>query len=110
MPDPATARAAALKLADIADDLEPLLVYAWRRHLSAAVSRMITDAEAIGPQPGGGGPAGVAGFVSFTRLVRRLSERDLARVVQRFEALASSVVTAHGGRVIKTVGDEVLFV
>jgi adenylate cyclase len=31
-------------------------------------------------------------------------------VVQRFEALASSVVTAHGGRVIKTVGDEVLFV
>jgi adenylate cyclase len=30
--------------------------------------------------------------------------------VQRFEALASDVVIAHGGRVIKTVGDEVLFV
>jgi len=110
MPDPATARAAAAKLADIADDLEPLLIYAWRRHLSAAISRMITDAEPIQDHPGVVRSVGFADLVSFTRLVRRLSERELARVVQRFEALASDVVTAHGGRVIKTVGDEVLFV
>ena len=110
MPDPATARAAAAKLADIADDMEPLLVYAWRRHLSAAISRMITDAEPIEDQPGVMRSVGFADLVSFTRLVRRLSERELARMVQRFEALASDVVTAHGGRVIKTVGDEVLFV
>jgi adenylate cyclase len=109
-PDPATARAAASKLADIADDLEPLLVYAWRRHLSAAISRMITDAEPIQDQPGVIRSVGFADLVSFTRLVRRLSERELARMVQRFEALASDIVTAHGGRVIKTVGDEILFV
>ena len=30
-------------------------------------------------------------------------------LVQRFEALAADLVTAGGGRVIKTVGDEVLF-
>jgi len=110
MPDPATARAAAEKLADIADDLEPLLVYAWRRHLSAAISRMVADAEPIENHPGVTRCVGFADLVSFTRLVSRLSERELARVVQRFEALASDVVTAHGGRVIKTVGDEVLFV
>jgi adenylate cyclase len=110
MPDLATARAAAVKLADIADDLEPLLIYAWRRHLSAAISRMVTDSEPIEDQPGVVRSVGFADLVSFTRLVRRLSERELARVVQRFEALASNVVTAHGGRVIKTVGDEVLFV
>jgi adenylate cyclase len=110
MPDPATARAAAAMLVAIADDLESLLVYAWRRHLSAAISRMVTDAEPIPDQPGVVRSVGFADLVSFTRLVRRLSERDLARVVQRFEALASDVVTAHGGRVIKTVGDEVLFV
>jgi adenylate cyclase len=110
MPDPATARAAAAKLVDIADDLEPLLIYAWRRHLSAAISRMITDAEPIEDQPGVVRSVGFADLVSFTRLVRRLSERDLARMVQRFEALASEVVTVNGGRVIKTVGDEVLFV
>jgi adenylate cyclase len=110
MPDPATARAAAAKLADIADDLEPLLIYAWRRHLSAAISRMITDAEPVHDQTGVVRSVGFADLVSFTRLVRRLSERELARVVQRFEALASDIVTAHGGRVIKTVGDEILFV
>ena len=45
VPDPETARAAALQLTEIADRLEPLLVYAWRRHLSAAISRMVADAE-----------------------------------------------------------------
>jgi adenylate cyclase len=30
-------------------------------------------------------------------------------MVQRFEALSADVITAHGGRLIKTVGDEVLF-
>jgi len=110
MPDPATARAAAAMLVSIADDLEPLLIYAWRRHLAAAISRMVTDADPILDRPGVERSVGFADLVSFTRLVRRLSERDLARVVQRFEALASDVVIAHGGRVIKTVGDEVLFV
>ena len=110
VPDPATARATAAKLADIADDLEPLLVYAWRRHLSAAISRMVSDSEPTQESSGVVRCVGFADLVSFTRLVRRLSERELARVVQRFEALASDVVTAHGGRVIKTVGDEILFV
>ena len=110
VPDPATAWAAAVKLADIADDLEPLLIYAWRRHLSAAISRMVSDSEPTQDHSGVVRCVGFADLVSFTRLVRRLSERELARVVQRFEALASDVVTAHGGRVIKTVGDEVLFV
>ena len=30
-------------------------------------------------------------------------------MVQRFESVATGVVTAHGGRVVKTVGDEVFF-
>jgi len=99
-----------VKLANIADELEPLLVYAWRRHLAAAIARMVTDAEPVETRPGVIRSVGFADLVSFTSLVRRLSERQLAQMVQRFEALASDVVTAHGGRVIKTVGDEILFV
>ena len=110
VPDPATARATAVKLADIADDLEPLLIYAWRRHLSAAISRMVSDSEPTLDQRGVVRCVGFADLVSFTGLVRHLSERELALMVQRFEALVSDVVTAHSGRVIKTVGDEVLFV
>lgn len=104
------AESAARELVRISDDLEPLLVFAWRRHVTAAITRMLADAT---PDEGSSAPSRVVGFadlVSFTSLVRRMSERQLARVVQRFEALASDIVTAHGGRVIKTVGDEVLFV
>ena len=96
----------------ISDDIEPLLVYVWRRHLTNALHRMLADADpAVRSDPSA--PLRVVGFadlVSFTSFVRRMSERQLARLVQRFELLASDVITEHGGRVIKTVGDEVLFV
>ncbi|WP_270886407.1 adenylate/guanylate cyclase domain-containing protein [Pedococcus sp. 5OH_020] len=108
VPNESAARASALKLADMADALEPLLVYAWRRHLTAAISRMLADAD---PQAQGvRRVVGFADLVNFTSLVRRMTERQLAVMVQRFEALATDIVTAHGGRVIKTVGDEILFV
>jgi adenylate cyclase len=110
VPNRAIAEAAARELVRISGDLEPLLVFAWRRHLAAAITRMLADAT---PDEASSEPRRVVGFadlVSFTSLVRRMSERQLATVVQRFEALASDVITAHGGRVIKTVGDEVLFV
>lgn len=108
-PGVATARATARALVDMADELEPLLVYAWRRHLTDAVSRMLADAEPSTDEHGVWRHIGFADLVSFTTLVRRLSERELATVVQRFEVLTSDIVTAHGGRIVKTVGDEILF-
>ncbi len=110
VPAPEVAQAAAQRLAELADDLEPLLVYAWRRHLTAAISRMLADAAPDEPRHGVTRVVGFADLVSFTALVRRMTERQLAVMVQRFEALATDIVTAHGGRVIKTVGDEILFV
>lgn len=112
VPDPNVAAAAAELLTRLGDDLDPLLVYVWRRHLTGALQRMIADADpALRSDPSAPVRAvGFADLVSFTQFVRRMSERQLARLVQRFELLASDVVTEHGGRVIKTVGDEVLFV
>ncbi len=98
----------AVRMAELADELEPLLVYVWRRQLTAAINRSLADA----PEADGTGVPRVVGFadlVNFTAVVRRLSERELADMVQRFEILASDVVTAHGGRVVKTVGDEIMF-
>jgi len=110
VPDLRTAEASALKLAAMADALEPLLIYAWRRHLTAAISRMLADSDPAQASQGVRRVVGFADLVSFTALVRRMTERQLAVMVQRFEALATDIVTAHGGRVIKTVGDEILFV
>ncbi|MDE9367008.1 adenylate/guanylate cyclase domain-containing protein [Luteipulveratus sp. YIM 133132] len=103
-----TALVTAQRVADLADALEPLLVYSWRRNLSVAVSRMVADSEPEGPV-GVMRTVGFADLVSFTQLVRQLSERELAQLVLRFEALASDIVSAHGGALVKTVGDEVLF-
>ena len=107
--DEHTAQATARLVLDLADELEPMLVYAWRRHLNDAVARMLSDASPQHRDPGVVRGVGFADLVGFTTLVGHLTERDLASMVQRFESLATGVVTAHGGRVVKTVGDEVFF-
>jgi adenylate cyclase len=102
------ARAAVGFATEHIDDLERLLVYAWRRQLAAVAGRTLAR---------GGQEAqrffltvGFADLVAFTRLSQRLTERQLARLVSRFESVSTDVVAANHGRVIKTVGDEVLFV
>jgi adenylate cyclase len=92
-------------------DLEALLVYVWRRALAMAVTR----AAAVGGASPSGSESGVlsvafADMVGYTRLSRRLPEDQLARLVQRFEAVSADIVAAGGGRLVKSVGDEVLFV
>lgn len=95
-------------LTGIIEDLEVLLVYAWRRKLAAAVARL--EHPAPGEEAASGKlTVGFADLVSYTRLSQRLSQRELGILVQRFEGMAADMVTAGGGRVIKTVGDEVLF-
>ncbi len=97
------------RLDALADELERLLVYSWRRHLAAAVARIEASAPADGVLSSTRLTVGFADLVSYTRLSQRLGQRELGILVQRFEGLASDVVTAGGGRVVKTVGDEVLF-
>ena len=73
-------RAGDAALAELADRLEPLLVYAWRRHLTAAtVARMLADAD---PRVHGrrrSASSASPTWSTFTALVRRMSERELAR-------------------------------
>jgi len=53
---------------------------------------------------------GFVDLVGFTPLARRLSIEELGSLVGRFEGLASDVVTAGSGRLVKQVGDAVMFV
>jgi adenylate cyclase len=89
---------------------EDLLMYAWRRHLAAAVSRV----EALGAKDSDlhtvTVTVGFADLVSFTELANGIDEDDLADVVEVFESACSDLIAARGGRVIKTLGDSVLFI
>jgi adenylate cyclase len=88
--------------------VEQLIGYVWRRHLAAAAGRALA---ATGEELAAGTTAvGFADLVGFTSLTRELDEDRLAALVEGFESLASDIVAAGGGRVIKTIGDEILFV
>jgi adenylate cyclase len=87
--------------------MERLQTYVWRRHLAAAAGRAMagSDETARGVRA-----VGFADIVSFTRLTRRLTDAELGQLIERFEGMAADVVALNGGRVIKSIGDEVLFV
>jgi adenylate cyclase len=98
-------------LADVLPGLESLLVHAWRRHLSAVVGRAVALVDE--PEAGATTTTSTVGFADiagFTRLTRVLGEAELAAIVEAFETGAADIVAAHGGRVVKTLGDEVMFI
>jgi adenylate cyclase len=82
----------------------------WRRHLAATVGWLAGAAGEGEVATASPLTVGFADLVSYTRLSQRLEQHELGILVQRFEGLAADVVTAGGGRVVKTVGDEVLFI
>jgi adenylate cyclase len=86
-----------------------VLEYVWRRHLQAAARRRLAR-ETGAPVGEQGVTVGFADLVGFTSLSQQVTERELAEVVDRFETMAYEQVHAHGGRVVKIIGDEVMFV
>jgi adenylate cyclase len=108
-PDPATLRLVMDNAESHIAELEPLIVHAWRRQLAAEGTRLLAAQDSAGRSPALRAAVGFADLVAFTRTSRDLDERELAQVVERFEETASDVVTEHGGRIVKTLGDEVLF-
>jgi adenylate cyclase len=93
-----------------APGFEQLMLYAWRRHLAAAVGRMealgASDEELLSAYL----TVGFADLSRFTTVSNGLDESALGHLVEDFESHCTDVVTAGGGRIIKTLGDAVLFV
>ena len=97
----------AITVAAALDSQARLLEYVWRRHLQAASLRAVMAAGASG---GLELTIGFADLVGFTALSQQLEQRELAALVTRFETVAYDTIAAHGGRIAKMIGDEVMFV
>ncbi|MEV6164665.1 adenylate/guanylate cyclase domain-containing protein [Streptomyces sp. NPDC052052] len=119
---------------ELLPEMELMQRHVWRRHLAAYAGRALAEAEdhvVVGAGQGHGGPGVVAvggptlpregadvrdlavGFtdmVGYTRMTRGLDNGELVQVLNRFEGLTGDVVAEGRGRVVKTIGDEVLFV
>jgi len=89
-------------------DVEPFLGYVWRRHLVAALRRFSAQADAAGAEPNQLA-IGFADLVGFTAMSQQLSTNELAALVNRFEEIAYESIPQGGGRVIKMIGDAVMF-
>ncbi len=89
---------------------EELLIYAWRRHLAAAVARVealgANDEELTTTEV----TVGFADLVSFTALSNEMDEDRIGDLVEIFESRVHDAIAAHHGRAIKSLGDSVLFV
>jgi adenylate cyclase len=88
--------------------MEQLHSYVWRRHIAALAGRALaaTPDELVSNVL----VVGFADVVGYTRLARGLSETELAGLIERFESMATEVIATAAGRLVKTLGDEVLFV
>jgi adenylate cyclase len=87
---------------------ERFIVHVWRRHLLASVLRESASAAGVA-ETGRTLVVGFADLVGFTALSQQLDERELAALVDRFEALVFEHVPEHRGRVVKMIGDEAMF-
>ncbi len=99
------------EIIDLGSRILPLIqrmqTYIWRRHLAAATGQLLRhrpeDAETRNLS------IGFADMVGFTRATRRMTPLELTRLIEGFQSVAAQVVSDSHGRVVKTVGDEVLF-
>ncbi|MGH3716911.1 MAG: adenylate/guanylate cyclase domain-containing protein [Micromonosporaceae bacterium] len=95
-------------LAALVPVMEKLQSHVWRRHLLATAGRLL---ELPAGEPGSATlVVGFADIVSYTRLSRTIDEQELTEFIEHFEGTAAEIIAERHGRVIKTIGDEVLFV
>jgi adenylate cyclase len=91
----------------VVPDLEALQSYVWRRHVASAATRLLTSAQSATATTM---TVCFVDIVGYTSRSRSLSEEELVTWVEGFEDACAGAVVDHGGRVIKTLGDAVLFV
>jgi adenylate cyclase len=92
------------------DRIERMLMSLLRAHLVAAIYRRaaLHDETQRAGQPTLA--VGFADLTGFTELSQGWSPQVLTRVIVSFEQRAFDLIAERGGRVIKTIGDEVMFI
>jgi adenylate cyclase len=91
-----------------ARDIDHLVGYVYRRQLRAALWRKLGDPVHIGDRAML--TVGFVDLVRFTAVTEDIAEEQLAELIDRFESVVHDRVTVSGGRIVKMIGDEAMFV
>ena len=95
-------------VSEVLPRVEALQGYVWRRHLASAAEHLLEDASTLTTTESQLS-VGFVDIVGYTTQSRSLDGPELVRWVDGFEQDTTTLVVDHGGQVIKTIGDEVLF-
>jgi adenylate cyclase len=88
------------------DRFEQLLWYMFRRQWRAAAwRRLARPAQATSPVA-----VGFVDLVRFAAVTEEVADEELEQLILRFEDVAHDAITEGGGRVVKMIGDAVMFV
>lgn len=93
---------------DVLPRVEALQTYVWRRHLASAAQHLLTDSSSLA-QTETRLSVCFVDIVGYTTQSRTIDGAELVAWIDRFEQDTTALVVDHGGQVIKTIGDEVLF-
>lgn len=105
--DPAGPARAEFLITELLPRMRQLQDYIWRRHLVSIAGRALAsagDLDAVELV------VGFADLVGFTGLSRTLQQSELGALIEGFESRVAEVIAVNRGRVVKTMGDGVLFV
>ncbi|MBT0567517.1 adenylate/guanylate cyclase domain-containing protein [Williamsia sp. CHRR-6] len=99
--------AVAAGLAELAVAMERVHTLVWRRHLVAALRNVrqqkSTESDTTTTT------VGFCDIVGYTSLSRRIGNQELTELLDTFESKTTAIITEHGGVVVKTLGDAVMF-
>jgi adenylate cyclase len=99
------------RISEMVEEVTPRVAelqdYVWRRHLASAAQRLLHSLE---EDDGQRMAVAFTDIVGYTSRSKHLTEAELVELVETFEDETTRAVTAVDGRVIKTIGDEVLYV
>lgn len=96
---------------EMAVEVNALLAMLMRAHLSASIERSRqAQARAAAPGPLVPMAVGFIDLVGFTARSIDLDPDELVALISRFESVAHDLVAGAGGRMVKLIGDEVMFV
>ena len=79
------------------------------QHLREAIERQRTTQQGVSNRIVARMAIGFVDLVGSTQAANQLASRDLLDRIALFEGQAFDVAVAHGGRIVKHVGDEVMF-
>ena len=89
--------------------IESLQAFVWRRHLISSAARFVADPRELGSATTRQAVAFID-IVGYTARSKSLTEEELVDWIEQFEDAITLMVVDAGGRVIKNLGDAVLYV